>query len=83
MKKIAIIGTVGVPANYGGYETFVENLTKRQINKDIKYHVACIGEEDKEFEYNGAHCFQMNVPHIKSARAMLADIMAFKYLLKS
>tara|TARA_B100001093_G_scaffold336487_1_gene321351 strand:- start:18749 stop:19849 length:1101 start_codon:yes stop_codon:yes gene_type:complete len=25
-KKIAIIGIVGVPANYGGYETLVENL---------------------------------------------------------
>lgn len=82
MKNVFIVGCKGIPANYGGYETFVENLTKRQINKDIKYHVACIGEEDKEFEYNGAHCFQMNVPHIKAARAMLADIMAFKYLLK-
>lgn len=25
-KKIAIIGTVGVPANYGGFETLAENL---------------------------------------------------------
>ena len=29
-KKIAILGTVGVPANYGGFETLAENL--------IKYH---------------------------------------------
>ena len=28
MKKIAIIGTVGVPANYGGFETLAENLVK-------------------------------------------------------
>ena len=27
-KKIAIIGTVGVPANYGGFETLAENLVK-------------------------------------------------------
>jgi len=27
-KKIAIIGTVGIPANYGGFETLVENLAK-------------------------------------------------------
>ena len=26
MKKVAIIGTVGVPAKYGGFETLVENL---------------------------------------------------------
>lgn len=30
--KIAIIGTVGVPANYGGFETLAENL--------VKYHDA-------------------------------------------
>jgi glycosyltransferase involved in cell wall biosynthesis len=27
-KKIAIIGTVGIPANYGGFETLAENLVK-------------------------------------------------------
>ena len=26
MRKVAIIGTVGVPANYGGFETLVEQL---------------------------------------------------------
>lgn len=32
VKKIAIIGTVGVPANYGGFETLAENL--------VRYHDA-------------------------------------------
>ncbi len=27
-RNISIIGTVGVPANYGGFETLVEHLTK-------------------------------------------------------
>ncbi len=27
-KRIAIVGTVGVPANYGGFETLVENLVR-------------------------------------------------------
>ena len=26
--KVAVIGTVGVPANYGGFETLAENLLK-------------------------------------------------------
>ena len=26
MKRIAIVGTQGVPAKYGGFETLVENL---------------------------------------------------------
>lgn len=29
MKKIAIIGIVGLPANYGGFESFAEQLVKR------------------------------------------------------
>ncbi len=31
-KNIAILGTVGVPANYGGFETLDENL--------VRYHDA-------------------------------------------
>ena len=31
-NKISIIGTVGIPANYGGFETLAENL--------VKYHHA-------------------------------------------
>ena len=26
MKQVAIVGTQGVPANYGGFETLVENI---------------------------------------------------------
>ena len=29
MKKIALIGIVGLPANYGGFESFAEQLVKR------------------------------------------------------
>ena len=27
-KKLSIIGTVGIPAKYGGFETLTEYLTK-------------------------------------------------------
>ena len=40
IKKIAIIGTVGIPAKYGGFETLVENLTK-YLNKDYEFNVYC------------------------------------------
>ena len=32
---IAIVGTVGVPANYGGFETLVENLVRYHQDKNI------------------------------------------------
>ncbi|GAA4826815.1 DUF1972 domain-containing protein [Algivirga pacifica] len=40
-KKVSIIGSVGIPAKYGGFETLVEYLTKDKINSDIEYHVFC------------------------------------------
>lgn len=33
MKKIAIIGIVGIPARYGGFESFTEQLVQRLCNR--------------------------------------------------
>lgn len=41
MKKVAIIGSVGVPANYGGFETLVENIIGRRSSHELKYTVFC------------------------------------------
>lgn len=40
-KKVAIIGTVGVPANYGGFETLVENILGENTAEGIEYTVFC------------------------------------------
>lgn len=37
MRKISIIGTVGVPANYGGFESLVENIIGDNSSKNIHY----------------------------------------------
>lgn len=34
-KKISILGTVGVPANYGGFETLAENLVKYHHDESL------------------------------------------------
>ncbi|MDY4833308.1 MAG: DUF1972 domain-containing protein [Treponema sp.] len=39
-KQIAIIGTVGVPACYGGFESLVENLLDF-TPQDVQYTVFC------------------------------------------
>lgn len=82
MKNIFIIGSKGIPANYGGFETFVEELTKNQVNKDIKYHVACLSNEQSEFEHNGARCFNVKVPNIGPAKAVYYDIAALKAVIE-
>ena len=39
--NIAMIGTRGVPANYGGFETCVEELGKRLVDKEHSVTVYC------------------------------------------
>lgn len=78
MKNVFIIGCKGIPSNYGGYETFVENLTVYKKNENIKYHVACIGEDESEYEHNNARCFNVKVPNIGPAKAIIYDLKAIK-----
>ncbi len=54
-KKIAIIGTVGVPAIYGGFETLAEYLTK-YLGKKYELTVYCSSKSysNKIIEYNNA-----------------------------
>ncbi len=81
MRHVFIIGSKGIPAKYGGYETFVENLTKRRQNPNIHYYVAC-QNAGKDFEYNNAFCFNVNVPSIGPAKAVYYDYFAFKRVIR-
>lgn len=78
MKNIFIIGSKGIPSNYGGFETFVEKLTENKVSKDIKYHVSCLSDNFDEFMYNDARCFNIKVPNIGPAKAVYYDILALK-----
>ena len=82
MRHIFIIGSKGIPASYGGYETFVDKLTEYlKDNKNLKFHVACRSIEDnKEFEYNNAHCFNIKMSNTKSYNNVLYDVYALKYI---
>lgn len=82
-QSVYIIGSKGIPAKYGGFETFVEKLTEYHKDKQIQYYVACMRENSSKsgitedmFEYNGAICFNIDVPKIGPARAIAYDIAA-------
>jgi rhamnosyltransferase len=62
MVHVFIVGSKGIPAQYGGFETFVEELTKGKQNRSIMYHVSCMNNVEKHFEYNGADCFNVRIP---------------------
>lgn len=89
VKHVYIIGSKGIPAKYGGFETFVEKLTEKQKSTKIKYHVACMSENsaksdiyDKHFVHNGADCFNIDIPNIGPAKAIHYDIKALEYAIK-
>lgn len=41
IKKVAVIGTQGVPAHYGGFESLVENLIGENCSENVEYTVFC------------------------------------------
>lgn len=56
MTKVAIIGTQGVPAKYGGFESLVENLLGDNCPKDVEYTVFCSSKDmpQRLTHYKGA-----------------------------
>lgn len=77
-QQCFIIGSKGIPAHYGGFETFVEKLTQYQHSNRLRYHVACIGARGLRYEYNGAKCFCVSVPDIGAAKAVYYDLKALQ-----
>ena len=77
VQHVFIVGSKGIPGNYGGYETFVDKLTEyHQNNPHLKYHVACKAKDTKTFEYHNADCFDVKVPSIGPAQAIYYDVAA-------
>ncbi len=61
-KKIAIIGTAGVPARYGGFETLAEHLVRR-LSKKIDLSVygssKLYTKSERKRYYKGARCYYL------------------------
>lgn len=81
-QQVFIIGSKGIPAAYGGFETFVEKLTEYQVSNKIRYHVSRISNDNIRYEYNGAKCFDIKVPDIGAAKAIYYDIAALKFCIE-
>ncbi|KLI76845.1 MULTISPECIES: beta 1-4 rhamnosyltransferase Cps2T [Lacticaseibacillus] len=84
-RKVFIIGSKGTPAKYGGFETFVDNLVSRQINSQIQYFIACrrdLSDNKADlYSYKKATCFNVDVPNIGPAKAILYDLRALSWTL--
>ncbi|MCU1263169.1 MAG: glycosyl transferase, group 1, partial [Bryobacterales bacterium] len=50
--RIALLGTRGIPANYGGFETFAEEISTRLVQRGHQVTVYC-REKYSEPSYRG------------------------------
>lgn len=86
-QHVFIIGCKGIPAQYGGFETFVDKLTQYQSDRHIRYHVACAAPpEDYDpqkarFYCHHAQCVTFPWRRLGPARAILYDIEALRYFI--
>ncbi|RXP61854.1 DUF1972 domain-containing protein [Lutibacter sp. HS1-25] len=83
-KKVAIVGSVGLPANYGGFETMVYYLTKHK-NAEVDFTVYCqsIPKEQRLKEYNGSKLIYLPLK-ANGAQSIIYDVVSimlswFKY----
>ncbi len=67
--KIAIMGIRGIPANYGGFETFAEQLAPRLVAKGHEVTV-----------YGRSHAIQHDGDTYKGVRLVILPTIAHKYL---
>ncbi len=81
IKKIAIIGTVGIPAKYGGFETLTEYLTRNLAdNYDMTVFCSAKSYEKKLERYNSAKLQYIDL-HANGIQSIPYDIISiFKSL---
>lgn len=74
-KKIAVVGTVGIPACYGGFESLVQNLVDYQSG-NINYQVFCSSKkyEEKIKKYRDAELIYLPVS-ANGPSSILYDIL--------
>jgi len=80
--RIAFIGSRGIPAKYGGNETFVEEISKRLMERGFQIYVTSESDRFFEDEYNGI--IRVHVPSIQGKSVTIPsvnDVVATTYLL--
>lgn len=82
IKKVAIIGAVGIPAKYGGFETLVECVTK-EINQNFDITVYCSAKSysKKLKTYNNCKLKYINL-EANGIQSVLYDIRSIFHAIK-
>ncbi|MEM9996340.1 MAG: DUF1972 domain-containing protein [Bacteroidota bacterium] len=75
VRSLAILGTRGIPAHYGGFETFADELSTRLVQRGIEVTVFCESETPRAPEtYRGVRLEFVETPHLGSLTTILYDV---------
>jgi len=84
--KIAIIGCRGIPAKYGGFETFAQGLTENLVKKGYDITVSCEYEpsESRKDDYKGTKLdyFPIKPPKNYFLRKIYENLSDIYFLIK-
>ncbi len=79
--RIALIGTRGVPASYGGFETAVEEIGQRLVARGHDVTVYCRGAADESLEeYLGMHLVHLPAVRSKSLETLSHTALSTAHL---
>ena len=71
-RGVVFVGSRGIPATYGGNETFVEEVSKRLLKKGFKVFVTCESNRFYTDNYNGI--VRIHTPSVESKIATIPII---------
>jgi glycosyltransferase involved in cell wall biosynthesis len=75
--KIAILGSQGIPAKFGGFETFTEQLATRLAQRSFSVTVFCEAEDDNNPDtYKGVSLKHIKTPKITAIRSIWFDTVS-------
>jgi glycosyltransferase involved in cell wall biosynthesis len=76
--KVAILGTRGIPAQYGGFETFAEQLATRLVMMGIDVTVFCPADSPRpETIYRGVTLRYVRSRRLKQFSEVVWDVVCF------
>lgn len=83
-KKVAIVGTQGVPAHYGGFESLVENIIGFHQSRNVAYTIFCSSPlMDKSLpRYKGADLRYVAI-NAHGAKSVMYDTVSLLKCLKN
>ena len=82
--KIAILGSRGIPALYGGFETFAEELAVRLVKKGVEVTVYCeAGPKDGDDTYRGVSLVHISALPIGPLTTIIFDLLCLWHARRS